>query len=97
MKQYVICKDEAERAKLLKKIEKIGVRWNSGKNATDYYPYGEGSFSIGYIKPYTGIAYNCNDNNGKQTTLLRFLISLRIEMLKRERRALPKLGEEVKE
>jgi hypothetical protein len=91
MKQYVICKDEAERAELLKAIEETGMTWEMGQKATEYKTT---SLTIAFLGPDGGITTGASSAI-KQTTIPRFLLGLKIEMLKRERRALPKLGEEV--
>ena len=89
MKQYVVCKDEAERAALLAEIDKLGYTWNNGIR-TIKFP--ASLFTIEYKSGNVGICQG--DSTYKQTIIPCFLLSLQIAKLKAARRALPKLGEE---
>jgi hypothetical protein len=93
MKQYVVCKDEAERAALLAEIDKLGYTWIGGEPIRRWAE-STCDLSIGYDSGDDGITYDWNEKYGKQTTIPRFLLSLQIEKLKAARRALPKLEEE---
>jgi hypothetical protein len=91
MKQYVVCKGEAERAALLAEIDKLGYTWN---NNIIISLFTTSSLEIGYNSKNDGITHTWEGADGEQTTIPRFLLSLQIAKLKAERRALPKLEEE---
>ncbi len=92
MRQFVTCKDEAERNELLTKLREMGWTWDSGAALEPLWMEG---LTLGYDSTYRGITHGWDEvgGNGKETTIPRFLISMEIQKLKAQRRALPKLGE----
>lgn len=79
MKEYVLCKDEKARTKLLAKIKAIGVKWCSGAEIGDYK---DDLLSIGYNSYRPGITCDWDETCGTRVPAWMFLGHLTREFKK---------------